>query len=99
MVSIVAAQLPTSTLFPEISFASRSLSSTSEPNDIGGLLNPLTNADNTGIRKRLAGKSFFLNKRGPVLKEGEGQAHNGNDGHVQLDLVRGNDLVKGKRYE
>ena len=96
------AQLPTSTLFPEISVASRSISSTAisdyEPKDIGELLYPLTNADNTGIRKRLAGKSFFLNKRGLVLEE-EGNSQIGLDGHVQLDLVRGNDFVKGERYE
>jgi hypothetical protein len=61
---------------------------------MGELLYPLTNADNTGIRKRLTGKSFFLNKRELGVEDGEGKS-----GHIQLDLFRGNDLVKGERYE
>lgn len=63
---------------------------------MGELLYTLTNADNTGIRKQLAGKSFFLNKRGLGVEGGEGKDRNG---HIQLDLIRGNDLVKGERYE
>lgn len=63
---------------------------------MGELLYPLTNADNTGIRKRLTGKSFFLNQRGLGMEGGDGK---GQKGHIQLDLFMGNDLVKGERYE
>ena len=93
---VFIAQLPTITLFPEISFASRSILPTCRHSrDIAALLYPLTNASNRGIKRRLAGISFFLGRRGLALEEGEAGP---NAGHVQIDLVMEDKLIKGKHY-
>ena len=97
------AQLPMGTLFPEISFGSRAISSSREFNDhqatgLGELLYPLSNSSNAGIKQRLSGVSLFLGKE-KVVSNGEGQVHNELDGHVQLGLVKGDELVKGERYD
>lgn len=53
-------QVPNSSLFPEIDFASKCIGSTGDSNDMADLLYPASNTGFGDLRKRLSGKKFYV---------------------------------------
>lgn len=80
-------QVSNSSMFPEIDFASKCVGR-GESSDMSELLFPLSNGGSAAIRRRVAGKRFYLgsNKLNDV------------DEHVELSLSPLQRLVHGERY-
>jgi hypothetical protein len=80
-------QISNASLFPEIDFASKCVGR-GESSDMSEMLFPLSNAGSAGIRKRVAGKRFYLGS----------DKVNEVDEHVVLSLSPLPRLVQGERY-
>lgn len=78
-------QVANSSLFPEMDFASKCIAPTQGHPEagiatMGDLLYPLSNANSGDVRKRIAGKRFFLG-----VPHGEDEDINA-EGHIALSL-------------
>lgn len=88
-------QLPNSSFFPEIDFASKCVAPTSAPLSAANLLYPLSNAASVEVGKRLAGNRFFVGEEG----KDDGEKDVGeNVGHVVVGLAPTHELQKGNKY-
>lgn len=80
-------QLPNSSSYPEIDFASKCVQvngSGQSTYSIAELLYPMSNSDSHGVRSRLPRSHFYLSAE---------------QGHIALNLDRRSDaLVKGEEY-
>src|SRR5205809_5986544 len=87
-------QIPNSSLYPEIDFASKCVNLRSEPtisaSSASHLLYPLSNADSGQIRKRIGKTRFFVDVRESAVAD---------EGHVEINTNgKSNPLIKGQIY-